>query len=102
VLEQKVCKCFGFIFFDLVFIILMPCEHVGVLNLFISNLPFIFILQVKILKAEATSPTIVEGKLEVEGLVNKTLSKLGSLRIEQSALWKQLEIKRSMLEEKME
>ncbi len=56
----------------------------------------------KILKAEATSPTIVEGKLEVEGLVNKTLSKLGSLRIEQSALWKQLEIKRSMLEEKME
>ncbi len=70
--------------------------------MFISNLPFIFILQVEILKAEATSPTIAKGKLEVEGLVNKTLNELGSLQIEQSALQKQLEVKRSMLEEKME
>ncbi len=34
--------------------------------------------------------------------MNKTLSELGSLRIEQSALQRQLEIKKSMLEEKME
>jgi len=34
-LEQKVCKCFGFICFDLVFFALMPYEHVGVSNLLI-------------------------------------------------------------------
>jgi hypothetical protein len=72
------------------------------LNLLISSLPFIFILQVEILKVEATSPTIAKGKLEVEGLVSKTRNELGSLQIEQSALQRQLEVKRSMLEEKME
>ncbi len=56
----------------------------------------------EILKAKATSPTIAKGKLEVEGFVNKTFNELGSLQIEQSALQKQLEVKRSMLEEKME
>jgi hypothetical protein len=86
VLEQKVCKCFGFICFDLVFFVLMPCECIGILSLLISNLPFIFILQVEILKAEVTSPTIAKGKLEVEGLVSKTFSELGFLRIEQNAL----------------
>jgi hypothetical protein len=62
-LEQKVCKCFGFICFDLVFFALMPYEHVGVSNLLIWNLPFTIILQVEILKAKATSATIIEGKL---------------------------------------
>jgi hypothetical protein len=80
----------------------MSCEHIGISSLLISNLPFIFILQVEISKAEATSPTTIRGKLEVESLVNKTLNELGSSQIEQSALQSQLEIKRSMLEEKME
>jgi hypothetical protein len=62
-LEQKVCKCFGFICFDLVLFALMSYEHVRVLNLLIWNLPFTFILQVGILKAKATFATIIEGKL---------------------------------------
>jgi hypothetical protein len=57
---------------------------------------------VEILKVEVTSPTTAKGKLEVEGFVNKTLNELGSLQIEQSALQRQLEIKRNMLQEKME
>jgi hypothetical protein len=57
---------------------------------------------VEILKAKATFATIIECKLEAEGLVNKTFSELGSLRIEQNALQRQLEIKRNMLEKKME
>jgi hypothetical protein len=64
----------------------MPCEHVGISSLFISNLPFIFILQVELLKAKATFAIIAKGKFEAKGLVNKTLSELGSLWIEQSAL----------------
>ncbi len=54
------------------------------------------------MKAKATFATIIEGKLYVEGLVSKTCSELRSLWIEQSALQRQLEIKRNMLEEKME
>ncbi len=56
----------------------------------------------EILKVEATSPTTAKGKLEVEGLVSKTFNELGFLRIEQNALHRQLEFKRSILEEKME
>jgi hypothetical protein len=54
------------------------------------------------IEGRATFATITKGKLEVEGLVNKTFSELGFLQIEQSALQKQLEVKRSMQEEKME
>jgi hypothetical protein len=54
------------------------------------------------IEGRTTSATIIKGKLEVEGLVNKTFSESGFLQIEQSALQKQLEVKRSMLEEKME
>ncbi len=56
----------------------------------------------ELLKAEATSATTTKGKLEAKGLVSKTLSELGSLWIEQSTFRRQFEIKRSMLEEKME
>jgi hypothetical protein len=33
VLEQKVCKCFGFICFDLVFFVVMPYEHFKLVHL---------------------------------------------------------------------
>ncbi len=56
----------------------------------------------EILKAETTSATIVKSKLEAESLINKTFSELEFLQIEQNALQRQLEIKRSMFEEKME
>jgi hypothetical protein len=57
---------------------------------------------VEILKAKTTFATTIEGKLEVESLISKTLSESGFLQIEQNALQRQLEIKRNMLKKKME
>ncbi len=54
------------------------------------------------MKAKTTFATTTEDKLEAEGLISKTLSELGFLQIEQNALQRQLEIKRSMLKGKME